>query len=80
MVSKILGGKGKLIVTGLPHGLLEEEIKVLIEEHGELKCFDMPKDPITALTRGYAVFDYISKTSMASVLKQSNFRVSGVIA
>lgn len=80
MASKILGGKGRLMISGLPHGLVVDECKKILEEFGKLKCLDMPKDPITGLTKGYAVFDYEEDVSMAEALQQSKIPVSGCIA
>lgn len=73
MASKILGGKGRLMISGLPHGLVVDECKKILEEFGKLKCLDMPKDPITGLTKGYAVFDYEEDVSMAEALQQRRF-------
>lgn len=77
MASKILGGKGRLIITGLPHGQTVDEIKHLLEEYGKLRSLEMPRDPITGLTKGYAVFDYEEDSALAEILQQGMIRVSG---
>lgn len=77
MASKILGGKGRLILSGLPHGYCAEDTRKLLQEFGSLKCMDMPKDPLTGLTKGYAIFDYDEDESVANVLQQSTFSIAG---
>ena len=77
MASKILGGSGRLIVSGLPHGLRAEEIKPVLEGAGRLRCFDMPKDLLTGMTKGYAIFDYEEEECIASALSLTGTIVSG---
>ena len=80
MASKILGGKGRLMLSGLPHGYNSEDIKTLLQEFGTLKCMDMPKDPLTGLTKGYTIFDYDEEEATAKVLQQGTFKISGCTA
>ena len=77
MASKILGGKGRIMLSGLPHGYNADDIRILLSEYGTLKCMDMPKDPLTGLTKGYCIFDYHEDEAMAKVLQQSIFKISG---
>ena len=80
MASKILGGKGRIMLSGLPHGYSSEDVRALLCEYGTLKCMDMPKDPLTGLTKGYCIFDYQEDEAMAKVLQQGTFKVSGCCA
>lgn len=77
MASQILGGQGRLMISGIPHGYLKEEMKSVLEQFGSLKCFDMPSDVLTGLTQGYAIFDYEEDEGMASILHQGTLTVSG---
>jgi len=77
MASKILGGKGRLILSGLPHGYFIDEARKLLSEFGTLKCMDMPKDPLTGLTKGYVIFDFEEDESVANILLQGNFSIAG---
>ena len=80
MASKILGGKGRLMLSGLPHGYSPEDTKLLLQGFGTLKCMDMPKDPLTGLTKGYTIFDYEEEEATAKVLQQGTFKISGCAA
>ena len=65
----MLGGKGRLMIAGLPHGFFIDELEKILEEFGELKCFDMPKDNLTGLTKGYAIFEFKEEEANASILQ-----------
>jgi splicing factor U2AF subunit len=80
MASKLLGGKGRLVISGLPHGFHLEEVREVLERFGKLKCIDMPKDPLTGLTKGYAVFDFADDDAMAMALQEPDLTVGGCCA
>ena len=50
--------KGKLIIVGLPNGFSMFTVKEELEKLGKLDFFDMPKDVLTGLTKGFCIFQY----------------------
>ena len=43
---------------GLPNGFSMFTVKKELEKIGKLEFFDMPKDVLTGLTKGFCIFQY----------------------
>jgi splicing factor U2AF 65 kDa subunit len=52
-------GPNKLFIGGLPSVLNEEHVKTVLASFGQLKAFNLVKDPLTGFSRGYAFFEYV---------------------
>jgi splicing factor U2AF subunit len=48
----------KIVVSGIPPYLSDDQIKDLLEAFGALKSFKLLRDPITGVSKGYAVCEY----------------------
>jgi splicing factor U2AF subunit len=48
----------KIFVGGIPPYLSEENIRDLLEAFGELRTFKLIKDPVTTLSKGFAICEY----------------------
>eukprot|EP00026_Physarum_polycephalum_P006706 Phypoly_transcript_06757.p1 GENE.Phypoly_transcript_06757~~Phypoly_transcript_06757.p1 ORF type:complete len:524 (+),score=51.75 Phypoly_transcript_06757:127-1698(+) len=49
----------KLFMGGIPSTLTEEQLKPMLQGFGQLKAFNMIKDTVTGLSKGYAFFEYV---------------------
>ncbi|KRX97981.1 Splicing factor U2AF 50 kDa subunit [Trichinella pseudospiralis] len=52
----------KLFIGGLPNYLSEEQVKELLISFGQLKAFNLIKDPATQISKGYAFAEYSDST------------------
>lgn len=52
----------KIFVGGLPAYLSEDQVKDLLSSYGQLKSFNLVKDPVTGNSKGYAFFEYLDET------------------
>lgn len=48
----------KIFIGGIPYGLMDEQIRELLETFGKLRGLHMPKDPVTGMGKGYAFCEY----------------------
>ncbi len=48
-----------MFILGIPTIMAEEQIKAILLSMGQLKAFNLIKDSITGLSKGYAFFEYI---------------------
>lgn len=49
----------KIFIGGLPNYLTDDQVKELLTSFGPLKAFNLVKDAITGLSRGYAFCEYV---------------------
>jgi len=56
-------GPNKLFIGGLPSFLTEEHVKHVLVSFGQLKSFNLVKDPLTGLSKGYAFFEYVDPSA-----------------
>jgi len=52
-------GPNKIFIGGLPAYLNEEQIKQLVSAFGQLKSFNLVKDTVSGISKGFAFFDYM---------------------
>eukprot|EP00800_Vazella_pourtalesii_P010276 TRINITY_DN254_c0_g1_i2.p1 TRINITY_DN254_c0_g1~~TRINITY_DN254_c0_g1_i2.p1 ORF type:complete len:353 (+),score=81.53 TRINITY_DN254_c0_g1_i2:555-1613(+) len=59
VVSTIVAdGPNKIFIGGLPNYLTDDQVKDLLISFGELRAFNLVKDTISSLSKGYAFFEY----------------------
>ena len=49
----------KIFIGGLPNTFTEEDIKSKLEQFGALKAFNLVRDQVTGLSKGYAFCEYV---------------------
>lgn len=55
----VTDGAGKVFVGGLPYHLTDEQVKELLSTFGQLKAFNLVRDPGSVLSKGYAFCEYL---------------------
>jgi splicing factor U2AF 65 kDa subunit len=60
VVSSVVGDSPfKIFIGGLPNYLTDEQVKELLTSFGPLKAFNLVKDAVTGVSRGYAFCEYV---------------------
>jgi len=60
VVSTVVGDSPfKIFIGGLPNYLTDDQVKELLTSFGPLKAFNLVKDAVTAMSRGYAFCEYV---------------------
>lgn len=60
VVSTVVGDSPfKIFIGGLPNYLTDDQVKELLTSFGPLKAFNLVKDAVTGLSRGYAFCEYV---------------------
>lgn len=60
VVSTVVGDSPfKIFIGGLPNYLTDDQVKELLSSFGPLKAFNLVKDAVTGLSRGYAFCEYV---------------------
>ncbi|XP_001360392.3 splicing factor U2AF 50 kDa subunit [Drosophila pseudoobscura] len=62
----------KIYIGGLPTCLNETQIKELLLSFGQLRGFNLVKDPSTTLSKGYAFFEYVDPLLTEQVIANLN--------
>jgi splicing factor U2AF subunit len=70
--STIPNGPNKIYIGGLPAYLKEEEIIELLQAFGALKGFNLVKDNVTGLSKGYAFCEFVDSTLTDQVITGLN--------
>jgi splicing factor U2AF subunit len=71
------GGPGKLFVGGVPHNLGEEQILELLRTCGEVKSFNLVKDPGSMTSRGYCFCEYATQEQSEFAIQVLNDMIVG---
>eukprot|EP00172_Hildenbrandia_rubra_P000376 Plantae.Rhodophyta-Hildenbrandia_rubra.ctg1175.p1 GENE.Plantae.Rhodophyta-Hildenbrandia_rubra.ctg1175~~Plantae.Rhodophyta-Hildenbrandia_rubra.ctg1175.p1 ORF type:complete len:477 (+),score=114.89 Plantae.Rhodophyta-Hildenbrandia_rubra.ctg1175:4935-6365(+) len=56
--TQVGNGPNKVFIGGIPYHLNEDNIKELLRTYGELRAFNLIKDPNTGQSKGFAFFEY----------------------
>ena len=60
VVSTVVGDSPfKVFIGGLPNYLTDDQVKELLTAFGPLKAFNLVKDAVTGMSRGYAFCEYV---------------------
>lgn len=60
VVSTVVGDSPfKIFIGGLPNYLTDDQVKELLSSFGPLKAFNLVKDAVTGVSRGYAFCEYV---------------------
>eukprot|EP01012_Entosiphon_sulcatum_P032080 TRINITY_DN40829_c0_g1_i1.p1 TRINITY_DN40829_c0_g1~~TRINITY_DN40829_c0_g1_i1.p1 ORF type:complete len:764 (+),score=147.23 TRINITY_DN40829_c0_g1_i1:68-2359(+) len=70
--TQVPDGPNKVFMGGLPLGMSEEEVKGLLQSFGQLRNFNMVRDPQTGLSRGYCFFDFVDPSVTDKVISSLN--------
>lgn len=70
-------GPGKLFVGGVPHNLGDEQILELLRTCGEVKIFNLVKDPGSMMSRGYCFCEYATMEQAEFAIQVLNDMVVG---
>jgi splicing factor U2AF 65 kDa subunit len=56
------------LLSGIPSMLTEDQLKPLLMGFGPLKAFNLVKDSLTGLSKGYAFFEYADNATTGTSL------------
>lgn len=78
--SFLLDADNKLYMAGIPPTAKENEVRELVESFGQLKTFNLVKDPNNdELNRGFCFLEYLDETITERAIKVDNlFNVLGI--
>lgn len=65
--TQVSDGPNKMFIGGIPYTLNEDEVKNILKSFGDLKAFNLIKEPTTGLSKGFAFFEYAD----SSVVEQA---------
>ena len=68
----VTDGPNKVFVGGLPHHLGDDDVKELLRAFGELKAFNLVRDPGSATSKGYAFCEYIDTSNTSQAINGLN--------
>ena len=56
--TQVSDGPNKVFIGGLPYTLTEDQIKNLLVSYGQLRAFNLIKEPNSGLSKGFAFFEF----------------------
>lgn len=57
--TQVSDGPNKMFIGGIPYNLTEDQVKELLQSYGPLAAFNLIKEPISGLSKGFAFFEYV---------------------
>lgn len=70
--SSVPDSPNKIYVGGLPNYLTDEQVRELLSSFGQLKNFNLVKDPSTGQSKGYAFCEYVDLTATDNAIMGLN--------